>query len=269
MGKFKVRLAPKRREERRPPLPLRRWLGWAAPFGILVVCFAVFGAGASGFVHASGLFDVARLEVWLDGRIAKGAAARAFEPVVKDSIFHVNLRRLGEGLSRVHPEASSIELRRRFPSTLIVDVRLRRAVAQVRWQDRHLLVDEKGIVVVNSNRDPKDSLPVVSGIEAGTELPPVGASLPRAPWEAALIVLKEVHRAGLWERERPFRVELSDRRNIVLFLSDGLEVRLGGERLRARLHLLRKLLDKFSSRRPHIRYLDLRFKDVVIGPRFK
>ena len=95
----------------------------------------------------------------------------------------------------------------------------------------------------------------------------IGEPLPSVPWQMGLLVLKEVHRAGLWQRERPLRIDVGDRENLVLTLSDGLEVRLGAERLRAKLHLLMKLLDRLSARRPHIRYLDLRFKDVVMGPR--
>jgi cell division septal protein FtsQ len=63
-------------------------------------------------------------------------------------------------------------------------------------------------------------------------------------------------------------IEASDPRAMVFYLDDGLEVKIGNERFKERLGMLRKTLRDPRILRDRIKYLDLRFdEDVVIGPK--
>ena len=62
-------------------------------------------------------------------------------------------------------------------------------------------------------------------------------------------------------------IDAGDVRNILLYLKNGVEVRMGGEDFEDRLDVLQKTLRDTRLVMDKIKYIDVRFKDVVIGPK--
>jgi len=62
-------------------------------------------------------------------------------------------------------------------------------------------------------------------------------------------------------------IDVSDGRNISFYIEGGIEIKIGGEDFRARLLMLIKTLESVRLDKSQIKYIDLRFGSVIIGPR--
>ena len=59
------------------------------------------------------------------------------------------------------------------------------------------------------------------------------------------------------------KVDISDYRNIAFFIEDGLEIKIGNSNFKERLGQLTKTLASIVVDKDEIKYIDLRFDDVV------
>jgi len=62
-------------------------------------------------------------------------------------------------------------------------------------------------------------------------------------------------------------VDVSDEKNLSLYIEDGIEIKIGGEKFRERLNRFNKTFESGKVDKNRIRYIDLRFGDVIIGPK--
>ena len=62
-------------------------------------------------------------------------------------------------------------------------------------------------------------------------------------------------------------IELGNLRNISIFLENGIEVRLGEGSIKEKIITLKGILETSRFDLSKIKYIDLRFSDVVVGPK--
>ena len=62
-------------------------------------------------------------------------------------------------------------------------------------------------------------------------------------------------------------IEASDYRNLSFYIEDGIEVKIGSDDFKKRLGLLKRTFSDQRVDKSEIRYIDLRFDDVAIGPK--
>ena len=63
------------------------------------------------------------------------------------------------------------------------------------------------------------------------------------------------------------KIDIGDSKNLSFFVDQDIEIRIGNSHLIERLKILDQTLKTIELDRSKIRYIDLRFDDVVIGPR--
>jgi cell division septal protein FtsQ len=62
-------------------------------------------------------------------------------------------------------------------------------------------------------------------------------------------------------------IDVSDEQNLSMFIEGGIEIKIGGEDFRNRLAMLNKTFETGRLDKSQIKYIDLRFGNVIIGPR--
>jgi cell division septal protein FtsQ len=64
-----------------------------------------------------------------------------------------------------------------------------------------------------------------------------------------------------------YSVDTKDPSNIIFYLRNGIEIRIGSDNFKNRIEVLAKTLKDPRLIMDRIKYIDLRFGDAVIGPR--
>ena len=186
---------------------------------------------------------------------------------VDKNIFKLNLKDIRNYMLKNYPELFDLRLTRAFPDSIVAVITLRKPVAQL-YQIRYYPIDKDGVILSQVKDYPNEKLPIISG--APFDLSGhVGKATDSRYIKKALLLLKELQSSGLLEEHKLVEINISNIRNIIFFLEDNLEIKIGYEDYALRLENLKKILEDPKLNPADIRYIDLRFKEPVIGPKWK
>ena len=178
------------------------------------------------------------------------------------NIFEIDINTLSTYIKRKFPIVNRAIVRRVMPNRLEISIVSRKPIAFLdRWTG--FAIDKDGVVLF-CEMD-KSDLPHITGLSFWLK-PEVGKVLHSKQIEAVLEFLTALREAGLQYMEIS-RIDVSNYKNISFYLNDGIEVKIGGEDFVDRLRRLERALKRDIFDRGDIKYIDLRFKDVVIGPK--
>ena len=125
-------------------------------------------------------------------------------------------------------------------------------------------VDAEGYLVATDARPGATGLPILTGIGA----PAPGTTAPSEGLRAGLALLHVLERTSGRLAARVSELDLSHPHGPVLYLVDGIEVRLGSDAWSDRLARLDGVLGELDARGERVASIDLRFRDqVVLTPR--
>ena len=152
----------------------------------------VIGGGVVGYRWLTGSprFALASVEVRGAGEAPRARVERAVEPALGENVFRVSLEAIERRL-RGEPWVADVEVRRRLPDGLIIDVEQRRPAALVDLGGLYL-VDEDGRAFKRADlaAGEADGLLVVTGIHRD--------AYRRAPEQAAAQVREAIAAAGIY-----------------------------------------------------------------------
>jgi cell division protein FtsQ len=125
-------------------------------------------------------------------------------------------------------------------------------------------IDAEGYLVTTDARPGATGLPILTGVGA----PAAGATAPSERLRAGLALLHVLQRTSGRLAARVSEIDLSRSHGPVLYLVDGIEVRLGSDAWGDRLARLEGVLGELDARGEQVASVDLRFRDqVVLTPR--
>ncbi len=125
-------------------------------------------------------------------------------------------------------------------------------------------VDEDGVVLPGGSRvDALNDLPIINGIDIRT----VNARFTYRNLKLALKLLEEIRLLRSLSSLGIAAINVYDSRNMSFNLKNGVEIRVGEEKFRERLDLLSKALRDPRLVMDNIKYIDVRFKDIIVGPK--
>ncbi|HVJ48202.1 cell division protein FtsQ/DivIB [Desulfitobacterium sp.] len=164
----------------------------------------------------------------------------------------------------LHPLVQSVQFKRQFPQTLVVQVTERTPVALVVVPKGVVKVDDHGIFLQRSEGWPNNSYPVINGVTIPDTAGP-GQELKLPGLDAALLLLREAPKELL-----PMIGELyvNPIQQITIYLTSGVEVRLGqAQDWKDKLEGLYQLLNDtgYKSFEKGVRYIDFTAAKPVIG----
>ena len=215
---------------------------------------------AKAFLYRSDYFKVRTIETreaLLDQKTMIGVNNQLLNLYKGRNIFSIDLKYISRSLQASYPAAKEVIVRSSLPDRLVILMKFRRAVALVKNLNRSYVIDEDGVALPGADINTMKDLPVIEGIK----------KFDARNLRLALDLLKEIKKARFMARYGLERIDALDARNLSFYLKNGIEIRIGSENFRERLDLLGNTLRDPRLVMDMIKYIDVRFKDVVIGPK--
>ena len=164
----------------------------------------------------------------------------------------------------MHPLIENVEIEQQFPNTVVIKVEERAAAALIVVPNGVLEVDGQGVFLRRLESWSEVDYPVISGIDVPDTVGP-GQKIESAELASALKLLEQsppqlVPQIG--------ELHVNEVQQITLFLTSGVEVRLGrsedwGDKLTALLALLND--QEYQSFEKGVKYVDFTAAKPVIG----
>ncbi|MBU4376750.1 MAG: cell division protein FtsQ/DivIB [Candidatus Omnitrophica bacterium] len=183
------------------------------------------------------------------------------------NIFKLDLGEIGEYMLDNYRELKAIQIRRAFPDSILVVALLRKPVAQLR-EERYYPIDEECIVLSDVKDSPDKDLPVISGISVNLR-EAMGKKIGSKSLRQALILFKFIKESGILNNHILREINAGNIKSMSFTLDDGMEIRIGHEDYAKRLLSLKEILTDPKIWLSDIGYIDLRFGEPVIGPKWK
>lgn len=189
---------------------------------------------------------------------------RYIQKVKGVSIFAVDLQDIEQKLSRRYPQVSDLEIVRKFPHTVFIGAKQRKPIAQITIHDRLLTLDYFGVVLsTKSKLDGK--VPVIKGVDEKRKRFTLGRPLGGNDIKVALQLVKAFEENRILDSYDIMEIDVSNLSKIEMMLSNDLKVLMDKNDIKKKINILGFVLTKKELNLNEIRYLDLRFKDPIIG----
>jgi cell division septal protein FtsQ len=242
---------------------LEKMVGSLVIIIFLVLAFLLVQA----FLHGSDYFRLKAVEArgFADKAQAVAVNTELLKAYKNKNLFEVDINAIGRYLSMRYPEAKSVSAKRTLPDKLTILVSFRRPIALV-GESKFYPVDEDCVALFTVDAKTCGALPVISGIEARYDGRPV-RKIDSKNLKTAIDLLKEIKSARFLENHRLTAVDASSLNEMAFYIDDGLEIRIGFENYKDRLFKLKETLKDTRLVRDKIKYIDLRFDGVTIGPK--
>lgn len=263
----------RRRRRRRLLRRTRRGAAWLCA-GILVVVLG--GAIASGGrkLLTAPAFAVEHVEVAGQSQLSAEDVISASGLAPGQNLFRIDARRAVAGVEAL-PMVRRAELVRAFPNhvTLLVEERQPFVLVHAGGQrgpadkffspaDRFFWVDEQGVPLGPESRAVALDAPLVSA--AGAEDVAAAGRTPSERVAAGVALVRTLMRAQSPLLKEISEVDVSRSEGPVLYMLDGVEVRLGREDWDERLGRLSGVLAQLRASGQKAASIDLRFRDQVV-----
>ena len=240
---------------------LRRLLRFVA-VGLTLTGLVVAGRVAADWLRHTPLLATRTVEIAGARRLDESAvrAAAGIEPGV--NLFAFDVAAAEERVAGL-PGVRRAHVVRHLPGRVTVLVEEREPYALVNAGGLHW-VDAEGYLVSTDARPGSIGLPILTGVAP----PARGAASPAESLRAGLTLLHVLQRTSGRLATRVSEVDLGRPHGPVLYLTDGIEVRLGADAWADRLARLDGVLGELDGRGERVASIDLRFRDqVVLTPR--
>lgn len=179
------------------------------------------------------------------------------------SIFQVDIAALQKTLRVRYPQIDRIRVLRRFPNALLIVAQPRQPYAIVVAGDRAVIVDEQGVVLSLSAEDPPP-LPRITGLEA-LAAPALGQPVRRKDLSVGISIIQAIAARDRWKITDIKDVDVSNLSMIPLNLNNGLQVIMDQEQVKYKVRQLDIVLNQLQLDLKEVNYIDLRFKEPVLG----
>ena len=234
---------------------------------LVVVLFLIFAAMlVKAFLHKSDYFKLRAVDIkasFLDPRAASSISNRVFNAYRSMNVFNINLKYIAQNIQNSYGDVRDVVVSISLPDKLAISLKLRRPVALIK-SGKFYPVDEDGVILPGGSRvDALNDLPVISGLDIRT----INSNLTCRNLKLTLKLLGEIRLTRSLSPLGVASISVYDPRNMSFCLKNGIEIRIGQENFRERLNLLGKALRDSRLVLDNIRYIDVRFKDIIVGPK--
>lgn len=180
-------------------------------------------------------------------------------------IFTVDIRRMARDISAKHAEFEKVTVKRVMPDTLAVSAIPRQPFAAIKANDYYVI--DKSCVLFPKGITVKERIPLVTGISVWT-MPKAGEVFRSRQLELAVLILNIAREIRLFNGARIETVDVANTRDLRFYINTGLEIKLGSsENIKDKFIRLSMVLNDPAININTLKYIDLRFDDVVLQPK--
>ena len=233
-----------------------------------IVILAAFVYVSNYFLCSSSYFRLRAIETksaFIDQSIVADANNDLLRLYKGKNVFVINLKAIARSLEAVYPDATDIRVRIGLPDRLIVNLKYRKPVALI-FNKQYYPIDEDGYVLPSVDARSLSGLIAITGVD-------IKNIDRRSHWsvsrnlKTAIELLKAIKRSKFLSDYNIKSIDAKDAGNLLFYLSSGVEVRIGSENFDERIMYLENTLKNPRLVLDAVKYIDVRFKDIVIGPK--
>ena len=180
------------------------------------------------------------------------------------NIFAVDVKAVQQKLAFKYPQATQLKVMKKFPNQLAIKAKQRSPFAQTRMKNRTLTLDEEGVVLSTTTQQ-DDRLPLITGLSPSQSRFSLGMPIKGEMMRAALDIIKAFNNSESLTKYKINKVDIENLSKINLFLSNQPTIILDGERAEHKMQILSLVLSQTELDLKGVKYLDLRFKEPIIG----
>ncbi len=180
-----------------------------------------------------------------------------------ENIFKLDIKSIAGKLSSKHREFKKLALIRKFPNELLLDIHARQGIAQIE-HNKFYVVDSDAILLAAPRKAAFKDLPLITGF-TWRPSDEVGKKLYSPRLFSALKLLDAIDDSDILTEYSVDKINVSDHRNLVFYIDRDLEIKIGKDRFPERLALLEETLSSSYVNKEDLKYIDLRFDDIVFG----
>ncbi len=177
------------------------------------------------------------------------------------NIFNIDIDSLSSQIKRDIPTIKHAIVKRVLPNKLEIDIIPRVPIAKIK-SHRYFPIDRTGMVL--SPEIKTEKLPIITGFSVWLSIK-VGTKLENPQVRNAFLLIDALEESAILSDYAVSAIDVSNYRNLSFYLENGIEVKIGSEDFLDRLNRLKTTFASPKLDKENIKYIDLRFKDVVIG----
>ena len=185
------------------------------------------------------------------------------DSVIGHSIFDVNLAVIQKYLRSQYPEIERLRVVRSFPNRIYVAAQKREPMAVLALGKGGFLVDRKGVVLAVDSSD-SHKLPAISGLQDKAQAQ-LGRPLRRDDVDTALEIIESVQQNEYLKPYSIVSINVGNLSKIDCQFSEEINVILDRDKINEKIKTLGLLLSQSDIDFKQIEYIDLRFKEPVLG----
>jgi len=189
---------------------------------------------------------------------------RDLRNLISKNIFEIDLKGVQRRLSYKYPQASELKVMKHFPNQIAIVAKQRHPFAQIQNKEQIATLDEEGIILSVGKQADKN-LPLIVGIRADNRRLVRGLPFSGTDIQIALKI------ANFFQANKslsPYEIDTINVENlskIYFTLSNDLQIILDRSNIAQRIRVLGVVLSQGKLDMKHVKYVDLRFKEPIIG----
>jgi len=228
-----------------------------------VSLFLLFSIMLSAYFFInSAFFNLQKIEVSGCTTVAEDTVLKLSGVVLGTNLFKIDKEKIQTKVE-MHPVIKRVQIFRRLPHTIKLQVMERTPIAIVVGTTGYLAIDDEGILVQQVDDLLKMNFPVISGItlEGSTSL---GADLSTPGLESALQLLRLMDKEFL---EGVAEIKAASQYSLTFKMLQGVEIRFGEpENIEQKLQIIKELLIENEEiiNNQTVEYIDLRYNSLPV-----
>lgn len=246
---------------------LRQGFFYSLPYILSLTAAGLLFGTVIAYALNSSTFQLNQVKILNAGPMTAAKAFEFCELRKGESLIHLDLVGVQEVIKRKHPEYKEVLVRRVLPNQLEVVLKRRTPAAQALFSSRFVQIDRDLVILPGAGSAPFRNLTVIEGLVPPPQGLFVGVVLKDPVTQKAVKLAEVIRQSGSLRGHALTLVNTSDPNNIWVLVDGQIEIRFGGSHFMERLKILDQTLKSVPLDPTQVRYIDLRFDDVVIGPR--
>lgn len=233
-----------------------------------IICFIVLfivmwvWKSALNFLHTASIFRIQKVTADAD---VKFLETRLSNKLRGKNIFSVDLKRLHREIRAIFPQVYDLSVERRFPDSIHVNAKRRDPFAQVMAEDgNYLMIDDEGVIIAFAQK-PVEKYPTVIHSHIDKQRIALGMRLATEEIKTAIMVIKAYDNNNNLSKYPITDVDVDNLSKVSFKIGPFLEIILDNEDVASKLDMLVSLIQQKKLDFREIQYIDLRFKEPVVG----
>lgn len=246
---------------------LKRGLVVSLPYVLSLTLVGVLFGAVVAHALSSPAFRLSEVRILNAGTLTQQQSFAFCDLRPGESLINLDLVAVQQVIKRRHPEFKEVIVRRILPNRVDVALKRRTPSAQVLIGGRHVQIDRDLVVLPGSSPSPFRNLTIITGTSAPRSGLGIGSVLRDANTRKAVKFMEVLRRTDILKKHTLSRIDVTDPRNLRFYVDSDIEVRMGYDHFIERLKILGQTVRTLELDRNRISYIELRFDDVVVGPR--